>query len=180
MTAPRSHGHRRSLHRTPARPIPALLAGALVLGLLAACSDGGPTAPAASMDMQLTGAAVMVGGQPVGGLTIPPGRGTSTRFEARFSTDGAAIGPLDARVRFTRPMGMGMMGGAGGTFPLYDDGTHGDHVAGDHVHSYEDHDGEYGMHMSEAAMGAYHYDFYGRDDHGHESAHMTLVVTVAR
>lgn len=122
----------------------------------------------------------MVSGQSVGGLTIRAGQGPSTRFEARFSTDGIPTYPLRAWVRFSRPMGMGMMGNANGTFPLYDDGTHGDHLAGDHLYAHEDFDGEYGCHMANAAMGQYHYESFGDDGHGHESAHMTLVVTLAR
>jgi hypothetical protein len=160
-----------------------LLLGGLAVAALVACGGGSsPTepGPAGGSMLSLTGASVLVNGQSVGGLTIRAGQGASTRFEARLSTDSSSADPLTASVRFSRPLGMGMMGGASGTFPLYDDGTHGDHLAGDHLYAYEDFDGLYGCNMANAAMGDYHYEFFGDDGHGDESPHMTLVVTLAR
>jgi hypothetical protein len=62
--------------------------------------------------------------------------------------------------------------------PLYDDGTHGDRTPNDGVYCYEDDDGSFGLHMGNAAMGPYRYEFWGMDPDGHDSNHMDLTVTV--
>ncbi len=80
-------------------------------------------------------------------------------------------------VEHHRPESMGMMD-AGVMFRLYDDGTHGDPVAGDGVYCYDDLGGEYGCHTSEAQPGEHRYEFYGMDHAGRESNHMTITVTI--
>lgn len=172
------------LHEPSRRGFSTLVAlgGALLLIAATACSTGSsPTEPgSAGAAVTLSSASVLVGGQPVGGSTIHPGQGASTRFEARLSAAGGAAPGLSLEVHFDRPMGMGMMGSGSGTFRLYDDGTHGDHVAGDHLFTYEDTDGAYGCHMGNAAPGEYHYDFVGQDDLGHRSNHTEVMVRLTR
>jgi hypothetical protein len=128
--------------------------------------------------LTLSSIAVAVNGQPMTDGTSmhrPTAAVGNTRFEAYLmeGTHGA-VGD-QARVRFERPMGMM---NSSGSMPLYDDGTHGDRVANDGVYCYEDDDGSYGMHMTNAGMGLYRYEFWGTDPGGHESNHMSLSVTV--
>jgi hypothetical protein len=121
-----------------------------------------------------------VDGQVVNGMTLPPGHGSgaSTRFEAMLvDRSGAPMTGSTMTVSFQRPAAMGMMG-ANGTMRLYDDGTHGDRTAGDGDYCYEDFAGDFGCHGEDAAMGQYHYDFWGMDSRGDESNHMVVVVTV--
>ena len=80
-------------------------------------------------------------------------------------------------LEFERPRGMGM-GHHTGRIPLYDDGTHGDRVAGDGLYCFEDFVGDYGCHSDDANSGEYHYEFYGVHHDGHESNHMTVSVTI--
>ena len=157
----------------------ALAAGSL---LVLACGGGGggsgnPVAPSPS-SLVLSSVAVAMNGQPMtDGMSVHRSTtpGGNTRFEAHLM-DGShgAIGD-QAMFRYQRPMGMM---NPNGTMPLYDDGTHGDRVANDGVYCYEDDDGGYGLHMRNAAMGQYRYEFWGMDPGGHETNHMSLRVTV--
>ena len=90
--------------------------------------------------------------------------------------DGAhgAVGN-QANMRYQRPMGMMNQSG---TMRLYDDGTHGDRTPNDGVYCYEDSDGSFGFHMMDAAMGQYHYEFWGMDSGGHDSNHMSMAITL--
>lgn len=157
------------------------LTTALFLIGFTACGGGssGPTDPGSPALLSLTGAAVVVDGQAVpSGSTYHQGThgdGHYTRFEAHLMLGGApALGEV-ARVRYDMPMGM--MHGPG-TFGLYDDGTHGDPVAGDGVYCFEDDDGDFGFHHMDAMHGEYHYEFYGLHHDGSESNHMMYTVDV--
>lgn len=155
----------------------AAFAGGALLAL--ACSGGG-SSPAAPLpnSLVLSSVTVTMNGQPItDGMSVHRSTtaGGNTRFEAHLM-DGAhaAIGD-QADVRYERPMGMMS---SSGTMRLYDDGTHGDRTPNDGVYCYEDSDGSFGIHMMDAAMGQYRFDFWGTDPAGHDSNHMSLAITM--
>lgn len=156
--------------------------GVLLLSVLPlGCSgdgDSGPTAPENQVFL-LSTAAVSVNGTVVNGQTLPQGHGEggSARFEARVMSNGMPDPRATVWMQYSRPMGMGMMHHTGRT-ELYDDGTHGDRVAGDGLYCLEDFQGEYGCHSSNSAVGEYHYEFHGVHHDGHESNHMTVTVRI--
>lgn len=159
------------------------LIAVLVLSFLApGCSDGngdsGPTVPQ-SRELVLSNAVVSVNGDAVNGQTFPQGHGAggSTRFEAEMMSNGSREPSATVWMQYDRPMGMNMMRHTG-RLELYDDGTHGDHVAGDGLYCFEDSEGDYGCHAARAKAGEYLYEFYGFDDDGHESNHMTVRVNI--
>jgi len=150
--------------------------------LLAACSgDGGssPTAIDAGDTLTLTSASLSINGQPLQtGDSVHhnhDGAAGATRFEATLMSP---LGPAPGHrveVSFERPGGM--MHSAG-SFHLYDDGTHGDRIAGDGVYCFEDSEGAYGLHHMEAHHGQYDYDFCGFHPDGRETNHWAFHVTV--
>lgn len=150
----------------------------LLLPALTACggSGGGPTAP--SSQLMLTRAAVMINGQTVNGMTLSRSHdsATGTRFEAKLQTDGQMLAGGSVQVQHQGP-GMGMMST---TFMLYDDGTHGDMMAGDGVYSYDDMREDYGCGGPNAPMGDHHYTFMGSDGQGHKSNSMAVTVTITQ
>ena len=155
----------------------ALLAAAL---LASACNSGSsPTAPDANRNLVLSEAALVVNGQAVSsGSTYQhnhEGPNGVTRFEATLrDANGPAPGHV-VEVHFRRPHGM--MNGSG-HFRLYDDGTHGDRIAGDGIYCYEDRDGAYGFCHRRALNGEYHYDFCGYYPDGAETNHRMIDVDV--
>jgi hypothetical protein len=60
----------------------------------------------------------------------------------------------------------------------YDDGTHGDAVAGDGTYSYMDADGHIGPHYETCTSGLYTYIFHGTDMTGQHTNSVDLRVTV--
>jgi len=152
------------------------LAGALALS---ACGGSSPTS-STRPNMLLTSASLAVNGQPVNGQTLRMShvRNGVTRFQATLLRDGAPYPGQRIEVQYQRPGSMGMMN-RNGTFMLYDDGTHGDDVAGDGIYCYQDDDDRYGCTGMNAANGDYHYDFCGYDEAGHASNHMEVTVTVS-
>ncbi len=127
----------------------------------------------------ITDASVSVDGQDVAGMTLSRGHGEGgvARFEAILLDESESHADATVWVEHHRPGMMGMMG-SDAMFQLHDDGTHGDHVAGDGVYCYDDVDGEHGCHTSETALGEHRYEFHAMDHEGHESNHMTLTVTI--
>jgi hypothetical protein len=134
--------------------------------------------------LQLSNAQVLVNGQLANGQTIQPGQvtGDSTFFQAMLTgPNGPALGE-HVQVQYQTPGGGmgGMMGGNGqGIMYLYDDGTHGDPIAGDGIYCFEDLQGQYGFHMHDAMHGQYHYEFYGLDHFENHTNHMNVLVTIA-
>ena len=138
---------------------------------------------AAASSLRITNALVMVDGELANGQTIEMGHmtGTSTFFQAHLM-DGAgpALGHT-VQVQYQVPHnGPGqMMGGPGqGYMYLYDDGTHGDPIAGDGIYCYEDVRGQYGFHRHGAPAGRYHYEFFGIDHDHHHTNHIGVTVTM--
>jgi len=150
------------------------LVGAAFLLATAACggSGGSPTAPEGA-HLSLISAAVSVDGTVYNGGTYHTQGtdGRSTRFEARLMLDGV---PAPGE-RMWVGYGHGMMNSR---FPLFDDGTHGDPVAGDGIYCLEDFDGQYGFHHHNSPHGEYHYDFWGVHHDGSQSNHMDVAVHV--
>jgi len=147
---------------------------------LFACGGGSSSNPVAPSptNFVLSSVTVAMNGQLVSdGMSVHRSTtaGGSTRFEAHLM-DGAhaAVGD-QANMRYGRPMGMMNQSG---TLGLYDDGTHGDRVPNDGVYCYEDSDGSFGIHMMDAAMGQYHFEFWGTDPRGHDSNHLSLAITM--
>ena len=166
----------------PNRAILGLFGVLLIVVLAVGCSgdgDSGPTAPE-NQEIVLSTASISVNGSVVNGQTLPQGHGEggSTRFEAEMMSNGLPSTGATVWMQYDRPMGMGMMRHTG-RVELYDDGTHGDRVAGDGLYCLEDFEGEYGCHSKRAEMGEYHYEFYGEHDDGHESNHMTVTVRIS-
>ena len=155
----------------------------LALALLAvACSDSNNSSPTAPNQpvMVLQSASVSVNGQDVTNGTWNHGghNATSTRFEATLMRDGMpAVGDM-VYVDFEHPQGMNGMMHGNGRFQLYDDGTHGDHVAGDGIYCLEDSGMGYGFHHDDSPHGEYHYEYFGQNHQGHESNHMRVTVNV--
>jgi hypothetical protein len=137
-----------------------------------------PTEPATA-ELSITSAQVLVGSSVVNGQTLPQGHGEgeSTRFEAQLMANGARATGATVWMQFDRPRGMGMAHHVG-RIPLYDDGTHGDRVAGDGLYCYQDDVGEYGCHGGDAEPGEYHYEFFGEHPDGHETNHMLVTVAI--
>ena len=145
-------------------------------------APAGPALTPTLAALTMSGAQVFVGGQVVNGQTLETGQmhGDSTLFQAmlRDGNGGPALGHT-VQVEYQTPgNGHGGMMGGQGLLHLYDDGTHGDPIAGDGIYCYEDEEGHYGFHMSSAPMGQYHYEFYGFDHDDHHSNHMNVVVTM--
>ena len=151
----------------------------ILLALAGCAGDDGPTAPQRSGEVKLTSAVVSVDGKVLNGgiYSHEQGYGQSTHFEAMLAwPDGRPMTGGRAFAEYRH--GDGMMSMMNGRFPMYDDGTHGDHVAGDGVYCYDDGDGQYGFHHQGAHHGDYRYDFWGEHDAGGMSNHMQVMVRV--
>ena len=175
MRFPRTKTHR-----------PGLLLGvvAAVVGVTAVgCSS--PTSPDVVIPeiFQVTNAVVSVDGATVNGESFQMGQmtGNSTFFQATLMGPNGAVAGETMQAQYQIPhQGPGMMnGGSGqGVMPLYDDGTHGDPIAGDGTYCYEDFDGQYGLHMHGTPAGQYHYEFYGIHHDQQHTDHMIVNVTM--
>jgi len=121
-----------------------------------------PPSPGATSDVRLAAADVRIDGSSVDGSTIPAGSGESTLFTATLAdpTDRSRV----RRMQMDYPVhsGMGMMG-SWSSVDCYDDGTHGDEVAGDGTYSYSDMDHHIGPHYQDCVAGEYEYHFHGTD-----------------
>jgi len=152
-----------------------------ILLMTAGCSGSGssPTAPSPQFtSVALSSATVMVDGQDVSGTSVTQGHhGAATHFEAHVQHQGTLDPGFQVWMRYDQPDGHGMMG-RHGSVALYDDGTHGDPVAGDGIYCFDDDMGDIGCQADDAPMGPYHYDFYGTGPHGDETNHCQVTVTV--
>lgn len=140
-----------------------------VLGITS-CKSDNPTSSNHVPSLQR--AAIFIGGVDVANATIRPGMGTATRYLAYPSN----LQPgLSVMMQFHIP---GAMGQGLQTQMMYDDGTHGDHFAGDGEYCYEDTSGMPGIHMMNAMMGHYSFEFYCQDSQGNHSMHRKVSVDV--
>ena len=152
------------------RRFTSLLLVTLAPGLLAlsGCSGDehmsslGLSPPSANSDVRIATADVSIDGRSVENATIAPGSGTSTLFTVSLAdpADGTRI----RRMQMDYPVhsSMGMMGSRS-SVDCYDDGTHGDAVAGDGTYSYLDMDDHIGPHAEDCTQGEYVYSFHGTD-----------------
>ena len=163
------------------RMLPVLSLAVLVVTLTAGCSGDDEMSRNASLlptgSVELASADIRIGDQSVTNATIPPGSGTATLFTASLAdpSDGARV----MRMQMDYPLhsSMGMMGGSS-SVSCYDDGTHGDAVAGDGTYSYQDTDQHIGPHQQDCAPGTYVYTFHGTDMMGKHTNEIVCRVTV--
>lgn len=152
-----------------------------LLVFVAACdgSSSSPTGPATTK-LTLATAEIEVDGTRVGDAWQHPGRDVgSTRFEARLMANGVPAAGHHLFVEVTPPQGMGGHMWSQHRFELWDDGTHGDPVAGDGIYCLEDLEGQHGFHHAGARHGEYHYEFWGaHHDDFSQSNHMRRTVRV--
>ena len=157
----------------------AILAPAFVVALIG-CSDhmSSPVAPG-QLPLWMTNAQLSVGGAVVNGMTMNRNQvaGGSTFFQATLMGTSGAVPGARVQVQARRPGGLGMMSGPA-LMTLYDDGTHGDPVAGDGTYGFDDTVGSFGFHMPHAAFGEYHYEFFGLYHDGEHTDHMTVILNL--
>ncbi len=157
---------------------------ALLAAFALGCSS--PMAPETVQSppsFQLTNAQVRVDGMVVNGETLQMGeiKGSSTFFEATLMGPAGPAAGHTVQAQYQVPHhGPGnMMGGPDqGLMTLYDDGTHGDPIAGDGIYCYEDVQGQYGLHRHGAPAGQYNYEFFGVDHDLHHTNHVNVIVTM--
>jgi hypothetical protein len=152
----------------------------LVLGIVAVgCSSQnpvGPGSPAANANA-IEAAHVLVAGVPVEG-TVMMGEHGTTRFEVRMrDRDAGSLSNVrQVMLRYDVPAA-GMMHGRTGDTLCYDDGTHGDDVAGDGIYHRLDEDGSMGCGHAGAPAGTYSYTFQCAMVSGDSCGEMMLSVT---
>ncbi|MFN7970894.1 MAG: choice-of-anchor X domain-containing protein [Acidobacteriota bacterium] len=141
----------------------------LVATMTACGSDDDPTAP--TKVGAPSSVAISIDGVNVTDTTITRGPGDSTRYVAHVPAGTS----LATWVRYQTPM---MMMGEWREQMMFDDGTHGDMMAGDGEYCYEDHGEMAGMHGMGAAMGHYGFEFYCTDEAGNHGDHVPAWVNV--
>ena len=153
---------------------------------MSACSDrdpghgAGPTSPAGLVPT-IQSAQVLVGGRPVQGVVVE-GTDEPTLFRVHVIAPEGLQSIERVVLRYTQPgpnhggLGPGMMGGFRGTVLCYDDGTHGDDIAGDGIYHFMDPDDAIGCHGVGAPSGEYRYEFWCEDVHGQQSNVVTVTV----
>ena len=159
-----------------------VLVSGLSLGQ-AACSDQNsvsttptetPGAPTVS------NAQVLVGGQSIQGLVVE-GTDEPSLYRVRVHAPGGLSTVQRVVLRYSQPgpnhHGGPMMGGFRGTVLCYDDGTHGDDIAGDGIYHFMDPDDDIGCHGINAPPGDYHYEFWCEDIYGQNSNVESVTIT---
>jgi hypothetical protein len=164
-------------------PLQCLLTVVAMAAGFAACSDQptsmmGPTSrpgPPSVSDAQ-----VLVQGRAVQGVVVE-GTDDPTLFRVRVHAPGGLSTIQRVSLRYTQPgsnhHGGPMMGGFGGTVYCYDDGTHGDDIAGDGIYHFMDPQDAIGCHGIGAPSGEYHYEFWCDDIYGQQSNVASVTVT---
>lgn len=165
------------------RSLPALFAGAVLPLLMSSCSDtpAGPGDPSRQPPV-VSDAQVVVGGVPIHGL-VTEGSDQPAIFGVRVHAPSGLPSIQRVVLQYQQPgpnhhHGGPMMGGFNGTVFCYDDGTHGDDIAGDGIYHFMDPDDEIGCHGYDATPGEYHYSFWCEDVYGQRSN--VVDVTVVR
>jgi hypothetical protein len=128
-------------------------------------------------------AQVLVGGHPVQGL-VAEGTDEPTLFRVRVDSPEGLASIERVVLRYAQPgpnhpggHGGGMMGSFQGTVLCYDDGTHGDDIAGDGIYHFMDPDEQIGCHGIGAPPGEFRYEFWCEDIHGQQSNTLSVIVT---
>jgi len=149
---------------------------AAILVLVAGCSSNSPVSPKLSSSANgIAAAHVYVGGNMADGQVVQGARG-QTLLEARMSDAGHLGNIRQVMVRYDLPgMGGGMMRRTGQQL-CYDDGTHGDAVAGDGVYHFMDADDMIGCGGANSPMGDYQYHFSCDLSDGTHSGETTVTV----
>jgi hypothetical protein len=164
--------------------VPKLTLLLMVVVLIVACSDD-PSMMTGSSAMPgpptVSNAAVIVGGVAVQGR-VTGGTGETALFRVRVH---APEGPSTVQrvvMQYVQPgpnhHGGPMIGGYQGTVLCYDDGTHGDDIAGDGYYHFMDPQNQIGCHGYDAPRGNYEYHFWCEDIYSQRSN--TATVTVVR
>jgi hypothetical protein len=123
---------------------------------------------------------VLVGTRPVGGeLTEAPGE--PTHFQVHVDAPEGLHTIERVVMEFTQPGVNHHHGGSNGPFnglvECYDDGTHGDPVAGDGIYHYMDPQDRIGCGARNAPNGEYQYRFWCEDAFGTRSNTVSVTVT---
>ncbi len=162
------------------------LVGATGVALLLAisCSDTptSPTSPSARPQAPtVSDPEVLVGGVSMNGL-VRVGANETSIFHVRVHAPTGLPSIRQVTLQYVQPgpnhHGGMMMGAFSGTVLCYDDGTHGDDVAGDGIYSFMDPDDDIGCGMLQAPAGSYQYSFWCEDVYGQRSN--TVSVTIDR
>lgn len=164
--------------------VPKLMMLLLVVVSFAACSDD-PSVITGSSAMPgaptVSDAAVMVGGVSVQGI-VAGGTGERALFRVRVHAPGGSSTVQRVVLQYQQPgpnhHGGPMMGGYQGTVLCYDDGTHGDDIAGDGFYHFTDPQNQIGCHGHGAPRGEYEYHFWCEDIYNRRSN--TATVTIVR
>jgi predicted small secreted protein len=146
---------------------------------LAGCSSDGDmfSNDAGNSTVRLAAADVQVGGHSVNNATISTGSGSSSLFTVALADPADRSRMQSVQMDYSEHSSMGMMG-RHLSVECYDDGTHGDAVAGDGMYSYMDVDGHVGPHYSSCVSGTYTYTFHGTDTLGRHTNSVECRVTV--
>lgn len=125
-------------------------------------------------------AQIMVGGVSVRGL-VSNGSNERALFRIQVHAPGGLSTIQRVHLDYVQPgpnhHGGPMMGGFRGTVYCYDDGTHGDDIAGDGIYHFMDPEDQIGCHGWNAPPGQYQYSFWCEDVYGQRSNTVTVVVT---
>lgn len=161
-----------------------LLAGTACLSLVLAlsCSDSSTLPTTRSAQPQAPSVAnpqVLVGGVPMSGL-VTVGADQASVFRVQVHAPGGLSTIRQVTLQYQQPGPNhhhgGMMAAFNGTVLCYDDGTHGDEIAGDGIYSFMDPDDDIGCGAFHAAAGEYHYSFWCEDVYGQRSNTVSLSI----
>jgi hypothetical protein len=169
-------------HRRFSAVVFAVAGANMILLSSISCSDSSspPTGPSpVTAAPVISEPQVLVGGVPVG-PRIAQGNGQPALFRVRVNAPSGLNTVRQVVLQYSQPgrnhHGGPMMGGFTGTTFCYDDGTHGDDIAGDGVYQFMDPADNIGCEGINAAPGEYHYDFWCEDIYGQRSNTLSLTV----
>lgn len=155
--------------------------GAILLLFAVSCSDssGLPGAPSRQAPF-VSDPHVLVGGVSVHGI-VTEGTDEPSLLEVRVHAPSGLPSIQRVVLQYSQPgpnhHGGPMMGGFRGTALCYDDGTHGDDIAGDGIYHFMDPDQNVGCHGVGAPPGEYQYSFWCEDIYGQRSNTASIRIT---
>jgi hypothetical protein len=147
-----------------------------VVVLITGCADQTPVSPGPGVLANgIAAAHVYVGGTLVDGQVVRSAMGR-TMFEARLSDPARRGDVRQVMMRYNIPgMGGSMMRRSGEQI-CYDDGSHGDDIAGDGIYHLMDEDDRMGCGRSDSPMGDYEYFFRCELNDGSHAGEVSVVV----